>query len=184
MCKSWFSPLLWFYVEQLEIEGGKTYLKISLLSLRNNSVAEEKYLVRKRPFPKGKKLRILPRGSSTRLRSALFPVATQLPPREANSCGSREGTQMESTREILCSFSNSGVLRDVLPTASKNSSSSLCDDHTRHHRSLHCLRPPFRHHVMWSDHSRQTQPPKPCARGLRLPNCCTAKAPTTTSFPS
>ena len=59
LCKSWFSPLLWFYVEQLEIEGGKTCLKISLLSLRNNSVVEEKYLVRKRPFPKGKKLRIL-----------------------------------------------------------------------------------------------------------------------------
>ena len=59
LCKSSFSPLLWFYVEQLEIEGGKTCLKISLLSLRNNSVVEEKYLVRKRPFPKGKKLRIL-----------------------------------------------------------------------------------------------------------------------------
>ena len=59
LCKSWFSPFLWFYVEQLEIEGGKTCLKISLLSLRNNSVVEEKYLVRKRPFPKGKKLRIL-----------------------------------------------------------------------------------------------------------------------------
>ena len=52
----------------------------------------------------------------------------------------------------------------------KNSSSSLCDDLTRHLRSLPCPRPPFRHHVVWSDHSRQTQAPKPCARGLRLPN--------------